>query len=76
MWSWGKKIRQGAEDNEMTEDGVGRTRMNKVSAGLEQNYWPVWTSGEEPGLWDPNSSTFLDNLLKLSVPSFLIVKWG
>lgn len=76
MVSGGKKIRQGAEDNEMTEGGVGRMRMNKLCEGTEEDDWPVWTSGKEPGLRNPNSSTFLDKLLKLSVPSFLIVKWG
>lgn len=60
----------------MTEGGVGRMRMDKLYEGTEEHYWPVGTSGEEPGLWNPNSSTFLDKLLKLSVPSSLTVKWG
>lgn len=76
MVSGEKKIRQGAEDTEMTEGGVGRMRMDKLYEGTEEHYWPVGTSGEEPGLWNPNSSTFLDKLLKLSVPSSLTVKWG
>lgn len=37
----------------MTEGGVGRMRMDKLYEGTEQNYWPVWTSGEEPGLGIP-----------------------
>lgn len=56
----------------MTEGGVGRMRTNKLYEGIEENYWPVWTSGEEPRVWNPNPSTFLDKLLKLSVPSFII----
>lgn len=34
----------------MTEGGVGRMSVNKPYKGIEENYWAVWTRGEEPGL--------------------------
>lgn len=56
----------------MTEGGVGRMRIKKPYKGIEENHWAVWTSGEQPGLWNPNLATFLEKLLKRPVPSFLM----
>lgn len=60
MWSWEKEFGEGTEDNEMSQGGGGRMRMNQRCEGTEE--LSSVDSGEESGLWKPNASLQIQTL--------------